>query len=258
MTNIFEELKADYNVYPYNTKFVIQEHDASSLHFDLRIKKGNTAPSWAIPKAHMPTKTNEKYLAVKTPNHSVSYMNFSGEIPKDQYGGGTVKIYDSGKCTVYAWSRNYVVVKFMGNKVKGFYALIHMKEDQWLITYMNQEKAIDTYEKNKVSEGIVSENVFHNTLFTFHNETNEDQVLCIDDNTKFMCNLDEDTSLALYIEDTFNIKPSSIQLVDEHVECIRFNDIIEENIQYVYKIYVKDNITLTENVEWINLLEFND
>ena len=129
MNNIINELKTQYGSYPFTTQFVIQEHYATSFHFDLRIKKGNVAPSWAIPKAKLPTKTYERYLAVRTSDHPLSFMRFSGVIPNNQYGAGTVQIYDYGECIVYTWRDNYIVVKLMGEKIQGFYALIKKKRE---------------------------------------------------------------------------------------------------------------------------------
>ena len=258
MTNIFEDLKSNYDVYPYNTQFVIQEHNATSFHFDLRIKKGNVAPSWAIPKAKLPTKTYERYLAVRTSDHPLSFMRFSGVIPNNQYGAGTVQIYDYGECIVYTWRDNYIVVKLMGEKIQGFYALIRMKKDQWLITYMNQEKAKSIYEDNNVLEGAVLEEVPSNTKFSMCKESNPDYILYVEDQSEFVCNLDEDESLISYIENTFNIKPSNISLVDEQVTHICFNDFVEEHIQTVYKVSIDGNIILKENFEWIESTKTSD
>jgi len=251
MTNIFEDLKANYDIYPYNTQFVIQEHNATSFHFDLRIKKGNVAPSWAIPKAKLPTKTYERYLAVRTSDHPLSFMRFSGVIPNNQYGAGTVQIYDYGECIVYTWHDNYIVVKLMGEKTQGFYALIRMKKDQWLITYMNQEKAKSIYEDNNVLEGAVLEEVPSNTKFSMCKESNQEHILCVEEQTEFVCNLNEDSSLSEYIENTFNISPASIHIVDEDVTHICFDDLIEEHIQSIYKVCISDNIILKENFTWI-------
>ena len=75
--------------------FVIQEHDATHLHYDLRLKIGNVLKSWAIPEK--PTgNQEEKRLAINTEDHPLSYANFKGTIPKGNYGAGTVKIWDKG------------------------------------------------------------------------------------------------------------------------------------------------------------------
>ncbi len=67
--------------------FVIQKHDASTLHYDFRLRVDNRLVSWAVPKG-LSTAANEKRLAVRVDDHSVDYADFEGVIPEDEYGGG--------------------------------------------------------------------------------------------------------------------------------------------------------------------------
>lgn len=143
-------LREDQEAYPLTTRFTIQDHYASHHHFDLRIKKGDKAPSWALPKAHIPTKPGEKILAVKTPDHDIKWMSFKGEIPEGEYGAGTVDIYDKGKCIIYKWGST-IVVEFFGDKVTGFYSLVKTDDKNYLFIRMNQEAAAKRY-KNKDKE----------------------------------------------------------------------------------------------------------
>lgn len=122
--------------------FVVQKHDASSLHFDFRLEWDGVLLSWAVTKGPSDD-PSEKRLAVRTEDHPVAYGSFEGTIPEDEYGGGTVMLWDSG-----AWEPLHDVAKGLkegklhfrlhGARMEGGWALVKMgggkgDRDNWLL-----------------------------------------------------------------------------------------------------------------------------
>ena len=110
--------------------FVVHEHHARNLHYDLRLEYNGSLKSWAIPKVP-PLKSGIKRLAVQVPNHPLSYARFQGTI-KEGYGKGKVKIWDKGTFKTISKHNNKILVIFKGKKLKGKYALIKFKNKNWL------------------------------------------------------------------------------------------------------------------------------
>jgi bifunctional non-homologous end joining protein LigD len=94
--------------------------------------------SYAIPKAKLPEE-NEKVLIVQTEEHPIEYIHFEGEIPREEYGGGKVKIYDKGRYKVVDVNPKRMVIELKGEKVKGKYAIVYLKDDQYLLTKVKEE-----------------------------------------------------------------------------------------------------------------------
>ena len=115
--------------------FVVQEHHARRLHYDLRLEKEGVLKSWAVPKG-IPEKVGEKRLAVHTEDHPIEYAQFEGEIPKGQYGAGTVKIWDKGTFDVKTWKDDMVEFTLNGQRLRGKFVLTKFKkseEKDWLL-----------------------------------------------------------------------------------------------------------------------------
>jgi DNA ligase D-like protein (predicted 3'-phosphoesterase) len=115
--------------------FVIQEHHSHKLHYDLRLERDGVLKSWAVPKG-IPENTGEKHLAVAVEDHPIEYKTFEGEIPKGEYGAGTVTIWDSGTYDTKHWDAEKIEVMLHGQKLNGAYVLVRFKRagrNDWLL-----------------------------------------------------------------------------------------------------------------------------
>jgi bifunctional non-homologous end joining protein LigD len=120
--------------------FVIQEHHARRLHWDFRLERDGVLVSWALPKG-LPPDPNQNHLAVHTEDHPLDYATFEGEIPKGEYGGGQVEIWDHGTYECEKWTDREVKVVLHGRRASGRYVLIHTRGDNWLIHRMEPPSA---------------------------------------------------------------------------------------------------------------------
>jgi len=111
--------------------FVIQEHHARRLHYDFRLERDGVLVSWAVPK-NLPKTTAVNHLAVHTEDHPLEYGSFEGTIPKGEYGGGKVIIWDTGTYDTEKFRDDEVIVTLHGQRISGRYALIQTNGDQWL------------------------------------------------------------------------------------------------------------------------------
>ncbi|MFL6514723.1 MAG: non-homologous end-joining DNA ligase [Chthoniobacterales bacterium] len=120
-------------------RFVVQKHAASHLHYDFRLEMHDVLKSWAVPKG-LPLQEGERHTGFQTEDHPIEYLEFEGIIPRGEYGGGTVMVWDIGTYEVV--SGNYwkgeLSVFLTGKKLKGEWTLNRLSfEDQktkWLIT----------------------------------------------------------------------------------------------------------------------------
>jgi DNA ligase D-like protein (predicted ligase)/DNA ligase D-like protein (predicted 3'-phosphoesterase) len=115
--------------------FVIQEHHSHKLHYDLRLERDGVLKSWAVPKG-IPEVAGEKHLAVAVEDHPLEYRTFEGEIPKGEYGAGTVSIWDSGTYETKHWDEEKIEVILHGKRLQGAYVLVKFKragKNDWLL-----------------------------------------------------------------------------------------------------------------------------
>ncbi len=140
----------------YTPVFVIQKHDASNLHYDLRLEVDGVLKSWAVPKGPS-TDPDDKRLALPTEDHPLDYADFEGAIPEDQYGGGTVLLWDrgpyrnlraekddDGASMAEALDQGKVEVWLEGSKIRGGYALVRTgggDDSRWLLIKMDDDEA---------------------------------------------------------------------------------------------------------------------
>ena len=106
--------------------YVIQKHDASRLHYDLRLEENGVLASWAVPKTP-PLEEGERRLAVQVEDHPIDYAGFEGVIPEGEYGAGTVEIWDKGTYEPVEMTAEKKIVDIHGRKLAGRYALIKLK-----------------------------------------------------------------------------------------------------------------------------------
>ena len=126
-----------------DNRFVIQEHHARRLHYDFRLERDGVLVSWAVPK-NLPDTSTVNHLAVHTEDHPLEYATFEGDIPKGEYGGGHVTIWDSGTYDTEKFrdsgENGEVIVNLHGNRVSGRYVLIQTDGKNWLVRRMKEQR----------------------------------------------------------------------------------------------------------------------
>jgi bifunctional non-homologous end joining protein LigD len=117
--------------------FVVQRHDARRLHYDLRLERDGVLASWAVPKG-LPLEPGERRLAVHVEDHPLAYAGFEGEIPKGEYGAGTVEIWDRGTYELVEEKPDGgLTVRLAGERLHGLWTLVPARLDgdpkNWLL-----------------------------------------------------------------------------------------------------------------------------
>lgn len=137
-------------------RFVVQKHDAKTLHYDFRLEVGGVLRSWAVPKGPS-TDPRERRLAIATEDHPLEYATFEGVIPEGQYGAGSVLVWDRGTYRVHADRRGkartmaraleagHAAFELRGQKLRGGYSLSRMggggRRERWLLVKSADAKA---------------------------------------------------------------------------------------------------------------------
>ena len=126
---------------PIRKRFVIHEHHARRLHFDLRLEIGGTGKSWAVPKGPS-MDPDDRRLAIAVPDHSLSYFNFEGQLAEGTYGAGEVRIWDTGEYETIVdpqtqYNNGKIVFTFHGQKVRGEFTLVKLST-----SFSNQKSKI--------------------------------------------------------------------------------------------------------------------
>src|SRR5688572_5128614 len=142
-------------------RFVVQEHHASRLHFDLRLEMGGVLKSWAVPKGPS-LSPQQKRLAVMTEDHPVQYLTFEGHIAEGNYGAGDMVIWDHGHYEVSTGDdplqgieRGRLTFHLSGEKLQGAFSLVRTRqgENQWLLIKSNDEWADPDWELQTILPG---------------------------------------------------------------------------------------------------------
>lgn len=144
-------------------QFVVQKHDASRLHYDFRLEMEGVLKSWAVPKG-FPWKQGERHLAVHVEDHPIEYAKFEGIIPRGEYGGGTVMVWDVGTYEVvddqpvHALHRGKLHLRLKGKKLKGEWTLVRTRSDEekehWLL--MKTAESVEPISPKRDDESVLT------------------------------------------------------------------------------------------------------
>jgi bifunctional non-homologous end joining protein LigD len=143
-------------------RFVVQKHDARRLHYDLRLELDGVLLSWAVPQGPSYV-ASDKRLAVRTEDHPLKYLEFEGVIPRGEYGGGTMIVWDRGQWLPVhdphkSLAKGHLEFELQGERLKGRWHLVRMKPrprektEQWLLI-----KAADAYERTPLDPDVLAE-----------------------------------------------------------------------------------------------------
>ena len=122
------------------SRFVIQEHHARRLHWDLRLERDGVLVSWAVPKG-LPESPGRNHFAARTEDHPLEYIDFHGEIPRGEYGAGSMKVWDRGTYETLKWDARKIEVALHGERLDARYALFAIGQEEtpkdWMVHRMD-------------------------------------------------------------------------------------------------------------------------
>jgi len=121
---------------PAENRFVIQQHHARSLHWDVRLERDGVLVSFAVPRG-LPRDRNRNNLAKHTEDHPLEYLTFAGEIPAGEYGGGRMLIHDTGTYETDKWRDDEISVTFHGDRTAGRYVFFQTGGNDWMVRRMD-------------------------------------------------------------------------------------------------------------------------
>jgi bifunctional non-homologous end joining protein LigD len=132
---------------PAGKLFVIQQHHATRLHFDLRLEmegpSGPTLVSWAVPN-NLPLKKGTPHLAIHVEDHPMEYASFSGTIPEGNYGAGEVRVFDTGEYELLEQELGKLTFRLEGNRLRGVWHMVRPAQqsdkDEWLVFLKTDER----------------------------------------------------------------------------------------------------------------------
>jgi bifunctional non-homologous end joining protein LigD len=119
-----------------DNRFVIQQHHARALHWDVRMERDGVLVSFAVPRG-LPRDRNRNNLAKHTEDHPLEYLDFHGEIPAGEYGGGTMLIHDRGTYDTDKWRDDEISVTFHGDRTTGRYVFFQTGGNDWMVRRMD-------------------------------------------------------------------------------------------------------------------------
>jgi DNA ligase D-like protein (predicted 3'-phosphoesterase) len=121
-------------------RFVVQQHDATTLHFDLRLELGGVLRSWAVPRGPS-LDPGDRRLAMQVPDHDLEHADFEGVHADAPRGTGAVIIWDEGDFDLVRDDRDHFVVELRGRKLRGGFALTRTDERRWILVKVVDQAA---------------------------------------------------------------------------------------------------------------------